>query len=369
MYNGISKGLMRLSRRFTSPKALRRAFDQVSDLVHPITGLKPGGAKPFVPPMPNFKPAPAARPRGPEGADTAGAVREIAAFGSNPGALRMLICVPASVPQAGAPLVVVLHGCGQQAAQFAGETGWLAQAARLGFVVVMPEQVSANNAGRCFNWFRADDIGRDHGEALSIHQMVQTAIAAHTLDPRRVYIVGLSAGGAMAAAMLVAYPDLFAAGASVAGLPVGCALDVSAALKQMSRASNETPRALADKARAIGPRETPAAWPRISIWQGSADHTVDPSNAGQLAAQFACLHGIDGEGTELPPGQGTTGRMWKEHAWGRGNEGIKVELRSIAGMAHGYPIAAGAPTDRFVLPVGVDATETLTRLWGLQPAR
>jgi feruloyl esterase len=239
-------------------------------------------------------------------------------------------------------------------------------ATRIGAVVVMPEQVGGNNAGRCFNWFRAEDISRDQGEALSIQQMIDTAIAREQADPKRVYIVGLSAGGAMAAAMLAAYPDVFAAGAAVAGLPVGCALDVTAALTRMARPAAETASDLAARARAFGPKEAPSAWPRISIWQGSADHTVAPANAEQLAEQFVALHGIEGAGTErAAQANGTTTRFWRSGAWGVGAAGIKVELHTIPGMAHGYPIAAGAPTDRFVLPVGVDATEGLAAFWGL----
>jgi poly(3-hydroxybutyrate) depolymerase len=118
-----------------------------------------------------------------------------------------------------------------------------------------------------------------------------------------------------------------------------------------------------------GPKQGPSHWPRISIWQGDADHTVAPGNAEQLASQFLALHGIEGAGAEVPAGQGTGGRLWRDPAGVAGPGGITVELRTVAGMGHGYPIAAGTPSDRFVLPVGVDATEALARFWGLSSVR
>ena len=151
---------------------------------------------------------------------------EVADFGPNPGGLRMLSYRPPAL-KPGAPLVVVLHGCGQHAEAFAGQAGWLTLADRLGFSLVAPEQSVSNNFNRCFNWFEAADISRDQGEAASIAAMVRHAIAQGA-DPDRVFVSGLSAGGAMAVVVLGAYPELFAAGAVVAGLPYGVADGVSA---------------------------------------------------------------------------------------------------------------------------------------------
>ena len=97
----------------------------------------------------------------------------------------------------GAPLVVALHGCGQTAAAYDHGAGWSELADRLRFVVLAPEQRQANNFNGCFSWFQPGDTSRDHGEAASIRQMIARAIADHDLDPRRVFITGLSAGGAI----------------------------------------------------------------------------------------------------------------------------------------------------------------------------
>ena len=138
---------------------------------------------------------------------------------ANPGGLELHSYVPHQLP-AGAPLVVVLHGCGQQAEDFATQSGWRYLAARHHFALLMPGQTEANNAQTCFNWFRPGDIKRGHGEVQSIVEMVAAVLRQTRGDPKRVFVTGLSAGGAMTAALLAAYPDVFAGGAVVAGLPM-----------------------------------------------------------------------------------------------------------------------------------------------------
>ena len=148
-------------------------------------------------------------------------MQEVPAFGSNPGNLRMYAHRPGRLLSA-APLVVALHGCGQGAVEFDHGTGWSTLADRLGFVVVYPEQQSSNNPKSCFSWFQPGDIVRNSGEALSIHQMVEHAIETFGADRRKVFITGLSAGGAMANAMLATYPEVYAGGAIIGGLAYGC---------------------------------------------------------------------------------------------------------------------------------------------------
>src|SRR5271169_356024 len=101
---------------------------------------------------------------------------EVADFGSNPGRLSMLVHLPTDPPISDQPLIVLLHGCGQPAASFARDTGWVDLADRLGVPLVLPEQSDENNRARCFNWFLPSHAGRGRGEALSIRQMVATAI-------------------------------------------------------------------------------------------------------------------------------------------------------------------------------------------------
>src|SRR5215217_1918688 len=157
---------------------------------------------------------------------------QVTGFGSNPGNLAMYRHVPTGVP-ANAPLVVVLHGCTQNATGMEA-SGWTAAANVYKFYVVYPQQSSGNNATSCFNWFEPGDIARGSGEALSIKQMVDAMKAAYSIDASRVYVVGFSAGGYMAPALLATYPDVFSAGAINAGGPYKCATTMNAAFSCMS---------------------------------------------------------------------------------------------------------------------------------------
>ena len=113
---------------------------------------------------------------------------EVPDFGSNPGKLAMFVHSPSGPPAPGAPLIVLLHGCGQSAVAFARESGWTALSERFGVPLVLPEQAGENNHGRCFNWFQPTHVQRESGEALSIRQMVATAVERFGSDPKRIYI-------------------------------------------------------------------------------------------------------------------------------------------------------------------------------------
>src|SRR5690348_5932363 len=152
-------------------------------------------------------------------------LHEVTAFGPNPGNLRMLVHVPERLSSM-APLVVALHGCNQTADEYDYGTGWSALADKFGFAVIYPQQQPANNPRNCFSWFLPNDIARGQGEAHSIMQMVEHAVATFASDPGRIFVTGLSAGGAMASVMLATYPEVFAGGAIIAGLPYRCASNV-----------------------------------------------------------------------------------------------------------------------------------------------
>ncbi|WP_240046682.1 extracellular catalytic domain type 1 short-chain-length polyhydroxyalkanoate depolymerase [Paracraurococcus ruber] len=296
-----------------------------------------------------------------------GALREEAAFGSNPGQLRMLECVPDGLPP-GAPLVVVLHGCNQTAAGFDRGTGWSRLAARHGFALLLPEQRMANNANRCFNWFEPGDTRRDRGEALSIRQMVAHAVARHRLDQRRVFVTGLSAGGAMASAMLATYPEVFAAGAIIAGLPYDAAHSMPEAFEAMATGRPRPAPERGEAVRRASPHRGP--WPRVSVWQGDADATVRPANAEEILKQWRDLHGLPlAPGTMEAPGPAHRRRAW------RGADGaVVLEHHAIAGMPHGVPIAPrrgpeaiGEPAP-WILDVGIASTEAIAGFFGLGAA-
>jgi poly(hydroxyalkanoate) depolymerase family esterase len=126
-----------------------------------------------------------------------------------------------------------MHGCTQTAAGYDMGAGWSEMADRHGFALLFPEQQRQNNPNLCFNWFSPQDNRRGSGEALSIRQMIAAVAGAHPIDPARIFVTGLSAGGAMASVMLATYPEVFAGGAIIAGLPYGCASTIPQAFDRM----------------------------------------------------------------------------------------------------------------------------------------
>ena len=280
--------------------------------------------------------------------------------GSNPGTLRAYSYVPERLPTR-APLVVVLHGCTQTAAGYDFGSGWSQLADRHGFALLYPEQQRANNPNLCFNWFVSEDIRRDAGEALSIAQMIRRVTEIHDLDPRRVFITGLSAGGAMTSVMLATYPELFAGGAIIAGLPFGCASSVPEALDRMRGHGLPSERRL--EALLRGASQHAGPWPTLSLWHGSADHTVVPGNMDAIIAQWRGVHGLQGVQPERDAIGPHSRNLWRDEA------GIaRIESISVAGMGHGTPLREaddiGHP-GAFMLNAGISSTRHIARFWQL----
>lgn len=293
------------------------------------------------------------------GGDAPGRLGTLPEFGSNPGALLARTYLPRGL-SAGAPLVVVLHGCTQSASGYDHGSGWSTLAERDGFALLFPEQQRANNANLCFNWFEPGDTRRGEGEALSISQMIEAMIARHGLDRGRVFITGLSAGGAMAGVMLATYPELFAGGAIIAGLPYGVAATIPEAFDRMRAHGLPGERQLQDLVRSASRHDGP--WPTLSIWQGSADRTVAPANAAALIAQWRGVHGLRPEPSASETVDGHRRRVWRD-ADGRD----LIEEYSIARMGHGTPIAGdgiGRPGP-YMLTAGISSTQRIARFWGL----
>ena len=213
-------------------------------------------------------------------------------FGSNPGNLEMFSYLPPNLSDGNFPLVVVLHGCTQSAEEVALQTGWNKLADSLGFSVLYPQTNFSNNISKCFRWFSEKDIGSEEGESASIHQMVTHFMASNPVDSNRIFITGLSAGGAMAVAMLARYPDLFSAGAIIAGGPYGAAWNIRSAKKAMRGKVKHSPKEWADLVRSQRPAFS-GDYPVISVYHGTHDKMVRPENAGHLIDQWTALHGVD----------------------------------------------------------------------------
>ena len=284
-------------------------------------------------------------------------------FGKNPGGLKMYCYVPANLPRKPA-LVVVLHGCGQTASAYDVGAGWSTLAKRYGFALLMPEQRSANNANTCFNWFNPEDIARDQGEAASIRQMIAKMVADHGINPRRIFITGLSAGGAMTSVMLATYPEIFAAGAVIAGLPFGVASNVREALGGMMQSQPRPARELGDLVRRASHHRGP--WPKLSVWHGSADRTVHPGNAAEIVKQWLDLHGLD----EAPMSETTVDGHPRQVWWNDNGETV-IESYTITDMAHGTPLGLAGNDERygtegaFLIEAGISSSYHIASFFGL----
>jgi poly(hydroxyalkanoate) depolymerase family esterase len=285
----------------------------------------------------------------------------------NPGHLAARCYVPEGL-KPGAPLVVVLHGCTQSAALYDQGSGWSHLADRHGFALLYPEQSRSNNPNLCFNWYQRGDAQRGGGEAASIAAMVGWMTEAHELDPARVFVTGLSAGGAMASVMLAAYPDLFAAGAIIAGLPYGCASGLGQAFECMAGRGEADAVALGRSVRQASGHSGP--WPRVSVWHGSGDHLVVPSNGEAIVKQWLDVHGLPGKPDSVDSGPSFSHRVWS------GPDGAPlVEHVLVSGMGHGVPLNPGDGDGRsgqagpHMLDVGVSSTDRIARFFGIADSR
>jgi poly(hydroxyalkanoate) depolymerase family esterase len=290
-------------------------------------------------------------------------LREVHAFGSNPGNLRMFSYRPPKLAENPA-LVVVLHGCTQTAAGYDLGAGWSTLADRYGFALLFPEQQRSNNPNGCFNWFQAEDSQRDRGEPHSIRQMIAKSIVDHGIDRRRIFVTGLSAGGAMTAIMLACYPEVFAGGAIIAGLPYGAATNVQQAFESMFRSPSRPAREWGDLVRRASSHH--GMWPRVSVWHGNADKTVIPSNAREILKQWTDVHGLS-----LSPSAQTRVDGYPREVWMDGAGDEILESYKITNMAHGTPLAIGevegacGVAGPFLLPVGISSSYHISKFFGI----
>jgi poly(hydroxyalkanoate) depolymerase family esterase len=261
-------------------------------------------------------------------------------------------------------LVVVLHGCTQTAAGYDAGSGWSKLANEFGFAVLFPEQSRQNNPNLCFNWFSDNDIERDRGEVRSIREMIDRMISDHGIDPTRVFITGLSAGGAMANAMLAAYPEVFSGGAIIAGLPYGVASTVLEAFDRMRGHGLPSHERLQERLRSASTHVGP--WPTISVWHGTADKTVDELNARAIIEQWKVMHEVSDRPVRSDAIDGQ-----EQYTWTDKTGADVIQLHRIGGMGHGTPIdtssgyGSKAP---YMLDVGISSTEHIARSWGLTPS-
>ena len=264
------------------------------------------------------------------------------------GRIEYMLYRPADAAS-GLPLVVMLHGCTQSPEDFALGTGMNRLADELGFLVAYPRQTPAANQQKCWNWFRPGDQERGRGEPALIAGVTRDVIEAERADAVRVYVAGLSAGGAAAAIMADAYPDLFAAVGVHSGLACGAARDLPGALSAMKRGS-----ASGGKRRNTASRFVP-----LITFHGDRDGTVHEINARELVAAATAATGVP---VEVEVETGKAGGRSYTRALSRDTAGkALIEQWTVAGAGHAW--SGGDPAGSYADAGGPNASREMLRFF------
>lgn len=263
-------------------------------------------------------------------------------FGNEAGTRNYRLYVPARPVSGPRPLVVMLHGCKQNPQDFAAGTTMNLLAEEYGCLVLYPEQAAGANHSQCWNWFEGAHQGRDGGEPSLIAGMTRQVMREHDADAGRVYVAGLSAGGAMAAVMAAGYPELYAAVGVHSGLPVGSAHDLMSALNAMKGAGKKKRKA------AAGARTVPAI-----VFHGDRDAVVHPSNGEAVYRQFTHGAGVAeteerGQDYTRAVARDTAGRPVAEH-W------------TLHGAAHAW--SGGSTAGSYAVDSGPNASAEMLRFF------
>jgi feruloyl esterase len=220
-------------------------------------------------------------------------------FGTNPGKLKMYMYTPSGFEKkANVPLVVVLHGCLQNAKKVSKQSGWNKLAELHGFNVLYPEQRIFNNPAKCFCWYKSEDIEKGKGENYSIKQMIDYTTDNYPTDTAKIFVTGLSAGAAMAVTMMADYPKTFNAGAIYAGAPYKVATNIFTATMAMYGWRRKSPKNWGEYVRQQNP-DYKGNYPHMIIYHGNADVVVNKRNGYELMKQWTNLHQVSTEPTQI----------------------------------------------------------------------
>jgi poly(hydroxyalkanoate) depolymerase family esterase len=270
------------------------------------------------------------------------------------------------------PLVVMLHGCTQSPNDIAAGTQMNRLAEENIFLVAYPAQSQGANMNKCWNWFKASDQQRGRGEPSLVAGITHQVIDEYNVADGRVYVVGMSAGGAMAAIMAEAYPDLYAAVGIHSGLAPGAAHDMPSAFAAMHQGGPATPRRDVSTATATG--KSARIVPAI-VFHGDRDKTVHPRNADRLLEHY-CPAKLTGSQEEVsrstPRGTVRQGQVAGGHPYTRatyrdaGGRAI-AERWTVHGLGHAW--SGGSSSGSYTDPKGPDASTEMVRFFNEHPQR
>lgn len=326
--------------------AHKRGLRTFTSWVQPMwTSYLPGGSKSKKPsPSPTPAPTPA-----PAGSLTNGS------YSNGSGTLAYELYVPTSYKAGSAvPLVVALHGCTQNADVFRQLSGWDRLAESKGFIVLFPQQSSSNNQFTCWNFFQQADMSRGSGEPAVIAGMTQMVQQKYSVDTKRTYVNGLSAGGAMTSVMAATYPDIYAAG----GIGSGCEYDAGATCAGYQSNDPTTAGQAAYSAMGSYARMMP-----MLVFQGDQDTTVPPINAQQAVQQWQTTDGLVVHGTMPASPTSTTngfsagGQSYTLTKYGDGSGHELIQYWLVHGMNHAW--SGGNSSQQYADPAGPDETAAM----------
>ena len=268
-------------------------------------------------------------------------------YGNHAGIRSYKLYIPSGYHGQALPLIVMLHGCTQSAEDFAAGTRMNVIAEERTYLVAYPEQSAAANASRCWNWFRPSDQQRDQGEPSLIAGITRQVMRKYPVDAQRVYIAGLSAGGAAAAVMGMTYPDLYAAVGVHSGLACGVASDLPSAFAAMRQGNGGI--SAAEQRERITP---------TIVFHGDCDTTVHPRNGDHVIAQSKITTSMQ---TEVHHGRVPGGHSYTRTLYTDVGGPAILERWDIHGAGHAW--SGGSLSGSYTDPRGPDATREMLRFF------
>ena len=335
-------------RQLIPKRALARAARPLGEVLTQLRRARPSLApgamplqrRPIAPPLPE------------------GAAFLTKTFSCAAGARDYKVYLPSHVNGRKRPLLVMLHGCTQDPDDFALGTGMNLLAEEQGFLVAYPRQPASANRSACWNWFDRKDQMRGEGEPCVIAGITRAIMTEYDIDAKRVYVAGLSAGGAMALVMSATYPELYAAAGVHSGLAYGLATDLPSAFAAMG--GNTSPEAMAQGKTRLNDGRV-----RTIVFHGECDPTVHPSNAGLIVADARA--GFPGAAQETQHGRSAGGRAYTRTSLRDERGVVYVEHWAIEGLAHAW--SGGRREGSYTDPDGPDASREMLRFFLGAPAR